>query len=290
MIKYFTPRNTETEKRIYVSTIGYEEIDAGERYPSGLHPEGYYFDPAEGRVLQEYQIVYFTDGAGTLKLRGGEYALTGGTVLILPPGAWHSYYPHPDTGWKQYWICFKGDFVDEWMRDTSCSLDQPLFRVGLNAELLGLFRKALEIAGKQDNLNLIGGLINYLVNLVCNVALTSPADGFSLPSDNAGKIERACRRMEETLADDVRIEDIAAEVGLSYPLFRKLFRQMMNMSAQQYLLQLRVQRAADMLMSTDEPVKNVAYTLGYDQPAYFSYCFHKVMGMTPREYRDTLRK
>ena len=69
MIKYFKPEHTEKEKQIYVSTVGYEEIAPGEEYPSHKHPAGYYFDPSVGRVIGEYQIVYFVDGEGTLRLQ-----------------------------------------------------------------------------------------------------------------------------------------------------------------------------------------------------------------------------
>ena len=96
--------------------------------------------------------------------------------------------------------------------------------------------------------------------------------------------------MQNSLNEEIKIEEIATKVGLSYPLFRKLFRKSMKMSASQYLLRLRMRKGAEMLMSTSEPVKNVAYSLGYDQPAYFTYCFHKVMGMTPQEYRDAHRR
>lgn len=288
MIKYFTPNNTEKEKRIYVSTIGYEEIAPQQQYPTRCHPEGYYFNPEEGRVLQEYQIVYFVEGEGKLHLKSGTYQLHPGTVIVISPGTWHSYYPTPETGWKQYWIGFKGDFVNEWMQDATRSTGKPVFRVGRNPEILALFRKAVEIADNNPDINLIGGLINYLVNMVWNVAGNTPDNEITTEHDE--KINRACELLRDSLSDNLRIEEIASQVGLSYPHFRKLFKQKMNMSAQQYLMQLRMQKAADMLMSTDEPVKNVAYTLGYDQPAYFSYCFHKVIGLTPKEYRDSLRK
>lgn len=288
MIKYFTPEHTEKEKQIYVSTVGYEEIGPGEEYPSHHHPAGYYFDPSVGRVIDEYQIVYFVAGEGSLKLKDGCFTIAPGSVLMLPPGTWHSYFPNPATGWKQYWICFKGKFVDEWLREPAGSSGSPLLRVGLNPEILGLFHKAVEIAGPGTDINLIGGLIIYLVNTVCNFPPAEKED--ETASDNESKIAGACLLMQNSLDKEIKIEDIATAVGLSYPLFRKLFRKQMKMSASSYLLQLRMSKGAEMLMCTSEPVKNVAYSLGYDQPAYFTYCFHKVMGMTPQEYRDRNRR
>ncbi len=166
MIKYFTPEHTEQEKQIYVSTVGYEEIAPGEEYPSRNHPEGYYFDPSVGRVIDEYQIVYFVDGRGTLRLGNESFEIPSGSVLMLPPCMWHSYFPDKSTGWKQYWIGFKGEFVNDWLRVPSLSSGNPLLRVGLNPEILALFHKAVEIARPDSNINLIGGLIIYLVTLV----------------------------------------------------------------------------------------------------------------------------
>lgn len=288
MIKYFTPEHTEKEKQIYVSTVGYEEIAPGEEYPSHNHPAGYYFDPSVGRVMDEYQIVYFIAGEGFLRLQNESFKISSGSVLMLPPGTWHSYHPSPATGWKQYWIGFKGEFVDEWLRVPAYNSKNPLFRVGLNPEILALFHKAVEIAGPETNINLIGGLIIYLVNTICNFPATEKEAQYN--PDHENKIAHACILMQNSLNREIKIEDIATNVGLSYPLFRKLFRKKMKMSASRYLLQLRMRKGAEMLTSTSEPVKNVAYSLGYDQPAYFTYCFHKVMGMTPQEYRDTHRR
>ena len=288
MIKYFKQEHTEKEKQIYVSTVGYEEIAPGEEYPSHKHPAGYYFDPSVGRVIGEYQIVYFVDGEGTLRLQDGSFRIFSGSVLMLPPGTWHSYYPDEATGWKQYWIGFKGEFVDDWLHASAYNTKNLLLRIGVNPEILALFRKAVEIAGSDYNINLIGGLIIYLVNTVFDFyPACTTTDNRSV---NDGKIAEACAIMQNSLNEEIKIEEIATKVGLSYPLFRKLFRKSMKMSASQYLLRLRMRKGAEMLMSTSEPVKNVAYSLGYDQPAYFTYCFHKVMGMTPQEYRDAHRR
>ena len=62
--KYLVANDHDKQWGLTVSTVGYEEIAPGDDYPTRGHADGYFFDVAKGRVLDEYQLQYIVEGDG----------------------------------------------------------------------------------------------------------------------------------------------------------------------------------------------------------------------------------
>ena len=60
--KYLVANERDARWGLTVSTVGYDEVHANEPYPTPNHPDGYFFDSAKGRVLNEYQLLYLVEG------------------------------------------------------------------------------------------------------------------------------------------------------------------------------------------------------------------------------------
>ena len=65
--------------------------------------------------------------------------------------------------------------------------------------------------------------------------------------------------------------------------------EIMGVSPQQYLIDLRLRNARDLLISTDLSISEVARSVGYDDPLYFSRLYRKHYGLSPRESRHALK-
>ena len=75
----------------------------GAHYPLTSHPDDYNFNPRDGRVLREYQLVYITRGEGIFTSSScRRQKVSAGSMILLFPGEWHDYYPDPSTGWDEY--------------------------------------------------------------------------------------------------------------------------------------------------------------------------------------------
>ena len=93
--------------------------------------------------------------------------------------------------------------------------------------------------------------------------------------------------LEQHLGDaDLKIEDMADAVCLGRTVFYGKIRALMDMSPSDFLKQLRMQRAEELLANSKMPVSQVAYAVGFTDPKYFTKCFRKETGMSPSEYRD----
>ena len=112
-IKYIAQNRRDWDWGLTVCSVGHQRISPGEDYPPRKHNQEYMFDPAQGRILSEYQLLYIIDGEGIFRTRSaGEMKVSAGDMFIIFPGEWHSYMPDTDTGWNEYWIGFQGVNID----------------------------------------------------------------------------------------------------------------------------------------------------------------------------------
>ena len=89
---------------VSVTSIGDQKIAPNELYPPGGHPLSYFFDFDNGRILNEYQILYITKGKGVLAVDNFKKSclITEEKMFLLMAGVWHTYKLNPDTGWNEY--------------------------------------------------------------------------------------------------------------------------------------------------------------------------------------------
>lgn len=88
-------------------------------------------------------------------------------------------------------------------------------------------------------------------------------------------------------AEPVTVNDMAEQVSLSPSSFSHLFREMTGRSPYQFLKELRLDRARELLLDTRKSVTDVSRTVGYSSPSHFIKEFRTRFGMTPRAYADT---
>jgi rhamnulokinase len=93
-----------------------------------------------------------------------------------------------------------------------------------------------------------------------------------------------------TLTEEIQtIQEIAQELGISYSSFRKLFKEHTGFAPALYQQNLKLQRAKELLSTTDESIKGIAYRLNFESPDYFSAKFKNQTGMKPSDFRNMTR-
>ena len=85
---------------------------------------------------------------------------------------------------------------------------------------------------------------------------------------------------------DLSIEEIADASGLNRSYFSRLFKETFGQSPQQFLIQYRLTKAAELLKNTQISVAEVGRSVGYDNQLHFSRAFKSVFGVPPSEYRN----
>lgn len=99
-------------------------------------------------------------------------------------------------------------------------------------------------------------------------------------------IDRLKAAMEKHLSEsDVKVDDIGSDIGLSrVQLYRKL-KAITGLSPAELLRQMRLQKAHDLIMHSDQPISAIAYDTGFSSPGYFSKCFRDEYGISPSDMR-----
>lgn len=287
--KYIVENEKDALWGLTVSTVGYEVYKPGEKYPNKAHHNGYYFHPDKGRILQEYQLCYISEGNGFFESWSQPRCrVTGGTMFLLFPGEWHAYCPDLNTGWKQYWIGFKGVNMDLRVHNNILRKDSPLFHVGVNNDIIHLYQQAINIAleEKAHFQLVLAGYANQLLGLM--YYLDSNRCFNNKNRSLVELIKKAQAWMQEELEEPLSIQDIACKLGVSYSLFRRNFKEYSGVSPAHYLQDIRLQRARELLQTTSLSVKEIAYNLHFDSPEYFSSQFRKKVGLSPSKFRENL--
>ena len=99
------------------------------------------------------------------------------------------------------------------------------------------------------------------------------------------RVRRSLKLMRENFADEVEIDWLAREAGLSRPHFFKLFKQQMGITPNLYLNTLRAEQAIEDLMTSDKSVTEISYDLGFSSQASFTRFFTSNVGIPPSDYR-----
>ena len=106
-------------------------------------------------------------------------------------------------------------------------------------------------------------------------------------SEKSGSvIEEAMRYIRENYNRDISLDEVSREVNISPYYFSKLFKDSTEQNFIEYLTNLRMDKAKELLLTTDSSMKEICSMVGYADPNYFSRTFKKNIGVTPTEYKE----
>jgi AraC-like DNA-binding protein len=282
----YLPVNPEARKwEIWCNDAGYSRVPAGVDYPvlPENHPREYASTVCTGRVLREFRVVYITAGRGVFEADGAVAAdIEAGDAFVLFPGVCHKYHPDRDAGWYEYWVGFSGDHANRLRDHGLFSPAEPVFRVGLNQEVLADYEQIIRLCRQQTPgfQVRLGALVLQLlahIHAISSGARTQPRDG--------ELVDAARAIMRKHLDDGLSVEDIAARIGIGYQRLLGIFKQYTGLTPYQYYLQLRIHRAKELLRESTSSIKEIAAFMNFENQYYFSRLFRKKEGRSPSAWR-----
>lgn len=288
MINYFRylPLSDEDQQwGLSILNAGCTHIQANQDYPYRQHPSDHYFTWSNGRVLDEYQVIYIVAGEGSFESASvSETTVQPGTVILLFPGEWHRFRPAKHTGWDEYWVGFKGEVADNLVRQKFFGVGTALLAIGFSAETIGLFTAIIEQTrterpGYQP---FVSGMLLHLLGCVYSL---NKQRSFDNANGIKNKMEQAILLLRCKIDEDITIQDIAEELNVSYAWFRKWFKLYTGLAPQQYVIQLKMEKAKALLADSGNSIKGIAYQLRFEHPLYFSKLFKEKVGVSPEIYR-----
>jgi len=261
-------------RSVYPTDIGW--------FPAAAH----HYRKRTSGAAQDH-LMLCVDGHGYAEIDGREAHLQKGEILIIPRDTEHTYWASDDNPWSIYWVHFLGDDADYYV-DRMPRRGQPApVAPGDQSEAVRLFRYCLDALYEgygQATLIYAAQSVQHILSLLLY-------RNHALPTEQHRKnwrssLESMVEFMHEHLSEPLRLEDFAAEAGLSVSHFSELFRSQTGQSPMAFFIHLRMRLACRLLDLSDKPVKVVAIETGYRDPYYFSRVFKKAMGLSPEKYRE----
>lgn len=104
-----------------------------------------------------------------------------------------------------------------------------------------------------------------------------------LPICTNESLKKAISYIRMNYQNEISISNVASHTGIGERYLRKLFSQHLNLSPLDYLNQIRINKAIELLKNTEMSIKEICFICGFKSPQYFSRVFKQQMGITPRE-------
>ena len=99
-------------------------------------------------------------------------------------------------------------------------------------------------------------------------------------------IEKSREYVQENFAEEITMEQLARVCHMSSFHFNRVFKRITRVSPYQYLLNFRMHHASHLLITTDETISAIGWSVGFNRPDHFSYAFKNFNGFSPQHFRN----
>lgn len=246
------------------------EIVVDRQYP-GLNPILFGYeanDPSHGfgPAIREYWLLhYVVSGFGVYDYDGKRYPVRPGEIFVIPPFARTYYQADAKKPWNYIWIGFTTDL------ELPNQLYNPVVNCPEAGDLFEEMKSALNMENGKSAF--LSGCLWKLIGVLLDQ--TKPKYDF---------IDKAISYMHAEYTNPITIQDIANHLNLDRRYFSGAFSKRIGSSPQQYLINLRLTKAAELMMTHGERPSIAATSVGYPDLYQFSKIFKQHFGMSPREY------
>ncbi len=228
-----------------------------------------------------YLIHYVASGAGTYVCEGKRHTISTGDLFLIFPSQVVSYAADPEDPWEYYWVGFQGTEAKRMINLAGFRKDKPVLRMPEGSDIRSFLLRIYESRGSTPSADaaMIGYLYLFLGRLIQENRPHQPEYG------TREYLEQALRFIQYNYAGDIGVSDIASYAGISRSQLYRAFVAYFTISPNEFLQKYRINEACSLLRSGRFTVTEVAGSVGYADPLYFSRVFKKVKGMTPTEYQ-----
>lgn len=265
---YTGPRTIPNDVILYTGAV---------RYERGQHAAG---------VFYQWDMLLVIEGMAHWTTPVGEFETSPGDLLILRPGCGGKWVvPKSQSHWQAVWALFHPrPHWQEWLLD----LMGPHMALHFPVEDESVYKRLVCGLQATHRLN-VGGSFHRQewALLALERALLTLHSYRTLQGEAADlRMQQAIRFMHQHYTRPLTIREIARSIHMSESHFSFVFRRQMGMTPMEYMEDMRLRRAKEMLRLHGMSINQIATALGYRNAAYFTRRFRLHTGQTPSAYRQ----
>jgi AraC-like DNA-binding protein len=222
-------------------------------------------------------------GSGTIEVAGVVHTLKPGDMFTFWPNVHIRYWSNPDNPWEVYWLDLTGDGAAAWLYACGFAEDCPFLRPADSVPAIATLKRLYDFYRRRrqgDACRVVALLYEFAAAL--GGALPAP-----MPRADAAEslVARAMAMTESMLASAINVDQLAGSLGVDRTTLFRAFRKRLGRAPADYLSQVRIAKAQDLLVRTKLDIESVAHTAGFANAKYFYRRFRQVTGTTPAAYR-----
>ncbi len=239
-----------------------------------------------GPALRDHYLVhYIRSGKGTYIVGGKTYSLTAGDLFLVYPSVPVSYTADSEDPWEYYWVGFNGTEARRMLQATGFSKEIPVLHPDDVGTLPELLLKITRSSGNTPTADaqMVGYLYLFLGELM---RVAGRQEQYANVQDY---VTQAIRYIQYNYADTIEVNHIASYVGISRSQLYRAFMERFELSPHAFLKRYRINEACTLLHRSGLTISEVANSVGFSDPLYFSRVFKEVKGMSPSAYQQKER-
>lgn len=232
---------------------------------------------------KDYQLIYVRKGVVYYRVDDTWAKVKEGNMFIYRPDQPQYYYYLLGDQPEVYWIHFFGSEAEALITNLQFA-GRHFYNVGLKSEYFTLFENIIrELQVKRKNYITLANV--YLETLLCMMSRTmSEINENSYVLNN--RMEEILHLFQQHYNTDLNIHEYAKRANISICWFIRSFRAYTGLTPQQFIIQMRINRAKELLAYSSFNISEIASVVGYDDQFYFSRIFKKMTGMSPSAYQQ----
>ena len=243
--------------------------------------------PFSTHAHREGHLIFQVGGTpGQIRVGEEAHCLDEGTVVAVNPWAPHNFLPTDVDDGALFFVLYVNA---DWFAPNSIDRRGLSFGRSRIARTPAIARHVQRAARMVCGAPSLAGLDDELRSLIAACHEESwrqsrmGADAFASVTDF--RVRKSIKLMSDAPDAEIELDDIAREAGLSRPHFYKLFRAQTGVTPNLYLNTLLMEKALDALVSTEAPIAEIGFDLGFSAQSVFTRFFAGHVGMAPTEYR-----
>jgi len=253
----------------------------------GYYPNASKHHRTRQQGSKEFIFIYCTQGNGFLKIADHTYKVGPNQFFIIPKDTKHEYWADDNSPWSIYWMHFDGTaaqsiyerYSNGTNKNGTTAFDST--RIHLFDQIFKLF-KSDYVAPKMEYATILAqGLLGSFVYADID-------DDVSTNTTN-DILNQIMEFLNDNLDKSFKSEDISKKFNYSVSYLYTIFKKRTGYSLVHFINLKKIQRACEYLKYTDLSIKEIGYSLGFQDPLYFSRLFKKYMDHSPRAYRKKQR-
>ena len=229
-------------------------------------------------INEKYIMAINLGGIGEYDVNGHTIKVQENDVVLFPPRTTRKCVTDEFAPWHFISVSFELEYDDDSNRIVD---DKPLVIHNVSRQIADNFKKIVSVWNSRSNLYM-PLCCAYVQELLCYI--TELNEAVSYNPNHYAKIEMVKKYITDNFTRNISVEELAEIAGLSQSHFRKIFREIVGMSATQYAIYMRINKAKDLLVSGSANVSEAAFQSGFKDVFYFSSLFKKITGENPSKY------